>query len=159
MADEPVPGPLTSLITEANEGRLSLRMSPEGFAKIERECVYFQDHVIREIQQDVRDISRIGTWGFGDHAGSTLTSAPTMANRFRAKSMGHPSGDDFYTVLEEHWRAVEDIRQLHATIRDRFIAQDAEFAARFNAEVARLDQLANPSGQPGVTGPVPGDNK
>ncbi|MFD6162436.1 hypothetical protein ACFWF7_01540 [Nocardia sp. NPDC060256] len=158
MADEGAQSPLKSLIDEGRDGRLSVRMSAEDFAKLDRECTNFQE-VIREIQTDVMRISSISTWGFGDHPGSMLTSAPTMANRFRAKSNGHPGGDDFYTVLDEHWRAVEDIRQLHATIRDRFIAQDADFAARFKAEIARLDQLPDPNGQPGVTGPIPGDNK
>lgn len=157
MADEGAPGPLKGLIDEGRDGRLSVRMTPEDFAKLDRECGNFQE-VIRELQGDVRRISGITTWGFGDHPGSMLTSAPTMANRFRAKSHGHPGGDDFHTVLEEHWRAVEDIRQLHATIRDRFIAQDVDFAARFNAEIARLDQLPDRNGQPGVTGPIPGDN-
>ncbi|MFI6040292.1 hypothetical protein ACIA8C_01585 [Nocardia sp. NPDC051321] len=158
MADQPAPSPLASLITEAKDGRLAVRMDPEGFAKLDRECTDFQE-TIRKIQQSMRDIGRIGTWGFGDHPGSTLTSAPTMANRFRAKASDHPGGDDFKTVLEEHWRAVEDIRQLHAAIRDRYIAQDTEFAARFKAEIARLDQLPDRNGQPGVTGPIPGDNK
>lgn len=157
MADEGAQSPLKSLIDAGRDGQLSVRMTPEDFAKLDRECGNFME-VIRDIQADVKQISGTATWGFGDHPGSPLTSAPTMANRFRAKSDGHPGGDDFYTVLDEHWRAVEDIRQLHATIRDRFIAQDADFAARFKAEIARLDQLPDRNGQPGVTGPIPGDN-
>ncbi|MFI7003492.1 hypothetical protein [Nocardia sp. NPDC050175] len=158
MADEAPPSPLASLITQARDGAVSVRMEPEQFAKIEYECNAFKE-VIRDIQKDVQQVARIGTWGFGDQSGSKLTSAPTMANRFRAKSMGHPGGDDFNTVLDEHFRAVEDIRQLHATIRDRFLAQDAEWSARFNAEIARLNQFPDRNGQPGVTGPIPGDNK
>ncbi|MEU6832677.1 hypothetical protein ABZ894_28875 [Nocardia beijingensis] len=155
MADDVTPSPLLTLITEARDGRLLVRIDPEEFARVEFECNSFKE-TIREIQKDMEQVSRIGTWGFGDHPGTILTSAPTMATRFRAKAMGHPSGDDFHAVLEEHWLAVEDIRRLHATIRDRFIAQDQDFAARFQAETARLDQLSDPHGQPGITGPLPG---
>ncbi|MFE3546477.1 hypothetical protein ACFXK0_26235 [Nocardia sp. NPDC059177] len=136
MADTPL-GPL---ITEAKNGSLTVRMDPEEFAKIEYECAAFQA-TIKQIQTKIDDVSKLQTWGFGDHAGSQLTSATTMAERFRKKSKGQEDGNDFHTVLQEHWDAVEDIRLLHVAIRDRYIAEDESFAARFTAETERLDQL------------------
>ncbi|MEV0687195.1 hypothetical protein AB0I35_25330 [Nocardia sp. NPDC050378] len=131
--------PLASLISEAKSGNLTVRMDPESFARIEYECEAFKT-TIKNIQRSVGDLTNIQTWGFGDHEGSFLTSAPTMADRFRKIAKGSESGNDFHTVLQEHWTAVEDIRLLHVAIRERFVAEDESFAARFNAETARLDQ-------------------
>ncbi|PWV73760.1 hypothetical protein DFR69_107391 [Nocardia neocaledoniensis] len=117
-------------------GSLNLRMEPEEFARIDRECTEFQT-TIGQIQQSMTDISKIATWGFGDHANSGLSSARVMADRFRTKARG--GEDSFYDVLEEHYKIVEDIRVLHQVIRDRFMAEDEAWAARFNAEVAALD--------------------
>ncbi|MGW5573250.1 hypothetical protein ACWEVD_18810 [Nocardia thailandica] len=132
--------PLGPLITLAQNGELSVRMEPEEFAKIEYECQAFKT-TIRQIQEKIDGVSRLQTWGFGDHAGSNLSSATTIAERFRKKSSGQDDGNDFHTVLDEHWAAVEDIRLLHSTIRDRFVLVDTDFAARFAAEAARLDQV------------------
>ncbi|MFI9509251.1 hypothetical protein [Nocardia sp. NPDC052566] len=112
-------------------------MDPEEFAKIDYECEKFK-LVIQDIQQDMREISEIATWGIGDHTGSQLTSAPTMAKRFREKAMG--GSDDYHTVLEEHYKIVEDIRVLHEVMRDRYIATDADWAARFRAQLTSLQQ-------------------
>ncbi|MFD3596762.1 hypothetical protein ACFWU5_28950 [Nocardia sp. NPDC058640] len=132
--------PLTSLITEAKNGNLTVRMDPEEFAKIEYECQAFKTTIVA-IQANIDDVAKIQTWGFGDHGGSILTSAQTMADRFRKIANGSQGGNDFHTVLKEHWEAVEDIRLLHVAVRDRFIAEDEAFATRFNAETARLDQI------------------
>lgn len=129
--------PFTGLIEEARSGALNLRMEPEEFARLDRECTEFET-VIRQIQQTMTDISNINTWGFGDNSESGLTSARVMAHRFRTKARG---GDDsFYDVLEEHYVIVEDIRTLHQLIRERFTAADEEWATRFNAEAAALGQ-------------------
>ncbi|MGW0248005.1 hypothetical protein ACWDYH_15365 [Nocardia goodfellowii] len=144
--------PLAKLIAEGRDGQLTVRMDPEEFAKVDRECTTFQT-VIRDLQTAMNEISGISTWGFGDHQGSNLTSAQVIASRFRAKSQG--GENNFNSILEEHWLVVEDIRLLHAAIRDRFMAEDESFAARFHAEVENLERLSDPSGQPGVTGPIP----
>ncbi|MFB7876217.1 hypothetical protein ACFC06_13250 [Nocardia sp. NPDC056064] len=138
MAGETSGGsPFATLIEQARSGGLTLRMEPEEFARLDHECTEFET-VIREIQQTMTDISNINTWGFGDNAESGLTSARVMADRFRKKARG---GDDsFYDVLEEHYVIVEDIRTLHQLIRDRFMAADEEWAARFNAEASALAQ-------------------
>ncbi|MFD3596641.1 hypothetical protein ACFWU5_28315 [Nocardia sp. NPDC058640] len=129
----------SGLIEQARAGALTLRMEPEEFARLDRECTEFQT-VIGQIQQTMTDISNINTWGFGDNAESGLTSARVMANRFRNKARG--SDDSFYDVLEEHYIIVEDIRILHQLIRDRFMAADEEWASRFNAEATGLAQAA-----------------
>ncbi|WP_120043139.1 hypothetical protein [Nocardia panacis] len=130
------------LIAEAKTGALTLRMSPEDFARIDHECVLFVKEVIRDVQNDMIEISKIEKWGFGDHPDSMLTSAPTMARRFREKAMGQPDGNDFYTILSAHKRTVDSIRQLFAAMRDRYIAHDEDFATRFKAESERLGNPA-----------------
>lgn len=130
------PSTFSGLIEQAQVGALKLRMEPEEFARIDHECTEFQS-VIRSIQTEMTFVSQIQTWGFGDHANSGLSSARVMADRFRTKARG--GEDSFYDVLEEHYKIVEDIRVLHQVIRDRFMAEDEAWAARFNAEVAALD--------------------
>ncbi|MEV0332080.1 hypothetical protein [Nocardia sp. NPDC050717] len=136
MAGENDQSAFSGLIEQARGGSLNLRMEPEEFARIERECTEFQT-AIGQIQQVMTDISKIETWGFGDHANSGLSSARVMADRFRSKARG--GEDSFFDVLEEHYAIVEDIRVLHQVIRDRFMAEDEAWAARFQAEVAALD--------------------
>ncbi|RJO76632.1 hypothetical protein D5S18_10165 [Nocardia panacis] len=141
MADQEKPGQLAGLIAEAAEGRLNLRMSPEEFARIDRECAHFVDHVIADVQSEMKYVAGINLWGFGDHPDSLLTSAPAMAERFRKKAMGQEDGNSFATVLTENAHAVEEIRQLFAAMRDRYIEQDRHFADRFHTEAARIDKL------------------
>ncbi|GEM29745.1 hypothetical protein NN3_07520 [Nocardia neocaledoniensis NBRC 108232] len=136
MAGDDGQSVFSGMIEQARVGSLNLRMEPEEFARIDRECTEFQT-TIGQIQQSMTDISKIATWGFGDHANSGLSSARVMADRFRTKARG--GEDSFYDVLEEHYKIVEDIRVLHQVIRDRFMAEDEAWAARFNAEVAALD--------------------
>lgn len=135
MVEPPPKTPLAHLITDARSGALGVRMDPEDFARVECECRAFQE-VIREIQTSVDEVSQVETWGIGDHPGSRLTSAPVLAARFRTKSRGTPGS--FYEVLDEHWQVVEDIRALHAAVRDRLVQADDEFAARLRAELTRL---------------------
>ncbi|MGW5320063.1 hypothetical protein [Nocardia thailandica] len=137
MAEGAASSPFGGFIAEAQAGSLSLRMEPEDFARIDHECQAFQQ-VIRTIQTTTTEISQIKTWGFGDHSGTNLTSAPIMAARFREKSRG--SDNSFHAVLELHYARVEEIRQLHEVIRQRFVAADEEWAARYNAEIAALEQ-------------------
>ncbi|MFI6172975.1 hypothetical protein ACIBCN_39785 [Nocardia sp. NPDC051052] len=137
MADDPKPTPLANLITEAREGRLTVRMKPEEFAKIDHECTHFKE-VIRAVQQDMTAISQVQTWGFGDHPGSGLMGAPSLAKQFRDKAQGGP--DSHYEVLEEHLGVVEDIRQLHEAVRNRLMEHDDEWAARFRTALASLEQ-------------------
>jgi hypothetical protein len=138
MADDAQPSPLANLITEAREGRLKVRMEPEEFARIDHECENFKELIIRDIQRTMTSISQIETWGIGDHTSSQLTSAPIMAKRFREKAQG--GSDSFYDVLEQHYRIVEDIRLLHEEIRNRFMEQDEQWAARFQAELTSLER-------------------
>ncbi|MFC9897988.1 hypothetical protein ACFVMC_30215 [Nocardia sp. NPDC127579] len=140
MAEDSEPGLGTDVLGAASAGKLRVWMDPEQFARIEYECNSFK-RVIEEISAEMRSISEIAVWGFGDDS-YDLTSAPVMAARFRGKAAGHETGDDFVSVLAEHLSVVEEIRTLHALARERYLAQDAELAARFRAELARLDQLS-----------------
>ncbi|MBF6481088.1 hypothetical protein IU408_23495, partial [Nocardia cyriacigeorgica] len=59
-----------------------------------------------------------------------------------------------YSILEEHYKIVDEIQQLHKAIAQRYIDTDETFAARYNQLVAELPPpgpIAPTRTQPGVT--------
>ncbi|MFE6924861.1 hypothetical protein ACFVAV_27815 [Nocardia sp. NPDC057663] len=140
--------PLQDLLTEAQDGRLSVsfggsvRLDAEEFVYIERECQSFKD-LIRELQRTASDISKREVWGLGE-AVAELTSAKTMVNRFRQKGQG--SDNSVHAVLEQHYQIVDDLQVLHRTIAQRFQASDAEFASRYTELMAETPQPGTPGG-------------
>ncbi|TQM28899.1 hypothetical protein [Nocardia bhagyanarayanae] len=147
--------PIANLITDAREGRLGLRMEPEDFVYIDRDCERFK-LAIRAMQHEAQAISEIdkAQWGIGaDNA--ILTSAQTLVDRFRTKGKG--SDNSIHAILEDHFRIVEDIQTLHREIRQRYVDADADFAARVNKILARLPEQLTPidpaQSKPGVGQP------
>ncbi|RBO86877.1 hypothetical protein [Nocardia puris] len=153
MSDNDTPSPLANLITEAREGRLGLRIEPEDFVYIDRDCTRFLE-LIENMQREAEDIANIeaSQWGIGADV-PMLTSAQTLVSRFKEKAKG--SDNSVYAVLDEHYKIVQDIQTLHNVIKDRYIAADAEFAQRVNALLERLPEHPTPiravPSQPGVT--------
>ncbi|WP_225725504.1 MULTISPECIES: hypothetical protein [unclassified Nocardia] len=156
-------GPLANLVTEAKEGRLGLRIEPEDFVYIDRDCQRFMD-LIQAMQRDARAISEIetGKWGLGE-SNSRLTSAQTLVGRFREKAKG--SDNSVHAILEQHYQVVQDLQTLHREIRDRYMAADSAFAARVKDLLSRLPQQPTPidpakyvsgKGQPEAVAPLPG---
>ncbi|MET7772924.1 hypothetical protein [Nocardia sp. NPDC005366] len=140
--DNSVPSKLPNLITEAREGRLGLRIEPEEFVYIDRDCQRFMD-LIQRMQRAARDISDIDNaqWGIGADQG-ILTSARTLVGRFRQKAKG--DGNSVHAVLEEHYKVVQDIQTLHREIRQRYEQEDSDFAARVNELLAQLPENPTP---------------
>ncbi|WP_405165578.1 hypothetical protein OG203_11045 [Nocardia sp. NBC_01499] len=137
--EEKPPRPLANLVSEAREGRLKVRMDPEQFVYVDRDCEFFKDR-IRDIQQTMTDIAQQDTWGLGEHyqgnGGKDLVSGKTMVKRYREKARGSQNG--VYEVMESHYQVVEDIQDMFRAIRDRYSQQDAEWGARYRELEATL---------------------
>ncbi|MFQ6394363.1 hypothetical protein ACLMAJ_12980 [Nocardia sp. KC 131] len=142
MSDDKAPAsPLTNFIGAAREGRLLVRMDPEQFVYLDRDCQFFKDQ-IRLIQTDMDAISKQESWGLGEHYvgknGKDLISGKTMVKRYREKAKGSNNG--VYEVMESHYKIVEDFQSLFRTIRERLCAQDATWAATYRDKEANLPQ-------------------
>ncbi|WP_327100821.1 hypothetical protein OIE68_19730 [Nocardia vinacea] len=144
MADDTTSAsPLTNLITEAREGRLTIRMDLEKFVYIDRDCEYFKD-VILKIQRTMTETSQQDKWGLGEgfptQGDRDLISAKTMVTRWREKSRG--SENSVYAVMESHYKVIEDFQTLFRTVRERITGVDTEQAAKYQDLVANLPQQA-----------------
>ncbi|MFR9751091.1 hypothetical protein ACL02S_08645 [Nocardia sp. 004] len=136
--------PLQDLLTEAQEGRLSVRFGGTGpdtvrvdveeFVAIERDCESFKN-LIRELQRVADEIADREVWGLGENT-EELTSAQTLVRRFREKARG--SDNSVHAVLEQHYRIVDDLQQLHRLIAQRYQETDAEFASRYGELMAAV---------------------
>lgn len=155
--DTPPRSPLANLITEAREGRLGLRIEPEEFVYIDRDCQRFKD-LIRFMQREAEAISNIeaAQWGIGAD-NPKLTSAQVLVQRFREKGKG--SENSVYAILENHYRIIEDIQTLHREIMQRYMQYDDDFADRVHSILARLPEQPTPIDptqcQPGTGQPEP----
>ncbi|MGI5221198.1 hypothetical protein [Nocardia sp. CA-290969] len=155
MTEENPPArPLTNLITEAQEGRMSVRLTPEEFVNINRDCESFK-LLIRDMQETAKRIAETPAkdWGLGaDNA--LLTSAQTLVNRFKEKGKNAPDKNDVYSILDENYKIIEDIQTVHKIILDRYMEADTAFADAVRQYEGSLGAPAPIEGkprQPGVT--------
>ncbi|MEV4129700.1 hypothetical protein [Nocardia sp. NPDC049707] len=142
--DNAVPRPLANLMTEAKEGRLRVRMEPEEFVYLDRDCEFFKDQ-IQQIQLIMDKISRQDRWGLGEDYqtkdGKRLVSGETMVSRFRKKARSSDNNDNsVYAVMESHYNIVEDIQNMFRAIREQFSQADSAWAARYTDLEANLPQ-------------------
>ncbi|MEV5839498.1 hypothetical protein [Nocardia sp. NPDC052112] len=141
--DKATSSPLTNLITEAREGRLTIRMDLEKFVYVDRDCEYFKDQ-IRKIQTKMTEVSQLQKWGLGDtfapQGDRDLISAKTMVKRWREKSRGSQNG--VYEVMESHYKVIEDFQTLFRTVRERITGVDTEQATKYQDLEANLPQQA-----------------
>ena len=141
--DKTTASPLANLITEAREGRLTVRMDLEKFVYIDRDCEYFKDE-IRKIQTTMTRISKQDKWGLGEkfekQGDRDLVSAKTMVQRWREKSDG--SANSVFAVMESHYKVIEDFQTLFRTVRERITSADTDQAARYTDLEANLPQQA-----------------
>ncbi|MBF6086448.1 hypothetical protein IU438_04980 [Nocardia cyriacigeorgica] len=153
--NDTAPQTLAGLITEAAEGRLTVQMNgdiqvnAEEFVYIDRDCDAFKTH-IRDLQEIARSISDQEVWGLGEDK-DPLSSASILVSRFREKAKG--SANSVHAILEEHYKIVDEIQQLHKAIAQRYIDTDETFAARYNQLTAELPPpgpIAPTRIQPGV---------
>ncbi|MFQ6397683.1 hypothetical protein ACLMAJ_30095 [Nocardia sp. KC 131] len=135
--------PLANLISDAREGRLSVRMDLEKFVYIDRDCDYFKDQ-IRQIQRTMTQVSRQEKWGLGEgylaQGDRDLFSAKTMVHRWREKSQG--SENSVYAVMESHHKVIEDFQTLFRTVRERITSVDTDQAAKYQDLEANLPKQA-----------------
>ncbi|WP_433758782.1 hypothetical protein [Nocardia sp. CA-135398] len=142
MADDTTTAsPLANLITEAREGRLTIRMDLEKFVYIDRDCEYVKD-VILKIQRTMTEVSQQDKWGLGEgfptQGDRDLISAKTMVKRWREKSRG--SENSVYAVMESHYKIIEDFQTLFRTVRERLTGVDTEQATKYQDLEANLPQ-------------------
>lgn len=163
MADDSKPtqsGPLASLITQAQNGNLSVNFSPDvvvnadEFVYIERDCKAFKEE-IRALQRIAQAISQLPNWGLGESTDG-LTSAKTLISRFRSKAksagLSTDSDDNIFDILDTHYKIIDDLETLHHTIAQQFCQQDEKFAAEYKRLNANLESSPiGPNMQPGTS--------
>ncbi|MGI5216992.1 hypothetical protein [Nocardia sp. CA-290969] len=138
MSEEPAPRPMANLLNAANEGQVSVQMTPEEFIYLDRDCETFK-LAIRDIQRKAEQISQQDHWGLGE-ANDSLISARAMVGRYKVKAKGAPDGNAVWEIMEQHYLIVEDIQNVYRTIRDRIIEADSEWAAAYSSVSASLPE-------------------
>ncbi len=81
------------------------------------------------------DIADRDKWDLGED-NPDLPSAATMVGRFRSKAKESEDSNDVFAILEQHYRIVEDIQELHRVIAQRYMETDETFAGRYNELMA-----------------------
>ncbi|WP_406280402.1 hypothetical protein OH799_14145 [Nocardia sp. NBC_00881] len=132
MGDDKAPParPMANVINAVRDGQVNIEMTPEDFIYIDRDCEYFKDS-IRQIQRSMDIVSQQEHWGLGESNGD-MVSASTLVGRFKKKARGAEDGNSVYQIMEDHFRIVEDIQEVHRIVRDRIMQVDSSFAAEFN---------------------------
>ncbi|MFE9580196.1 hypothetical protein ACFYO1_27685 [Nocardia sp. NPDC006044] len=131
MGDDTTPRPMANLLSAVREGQATVEMKPEDFVYIDRDCEYFK-RLIRRIQGIAEQVSRQDSWGLGETT-AKMVSGQTVVGRFKqkAKQVGDGNSNDVYTILEQHYKIVEDLQEVHKSARDRMMQADSNFAAEF----------------------------
>ncbi|MEV4238728.1 hypothetical protein ACIBJI_21550 [Nocardia sp. NPDC050408] len=162
-------GPLASAIKDAQDGKLTVsfsdkvRVNADEFVYIERDCEAFKEE-IRRLQRIAERISNRKNWGLGESTDGMI-SAATLVARFRGKAKivnpATDSNNNVYDMLEQHYQIVDDIQTLHRTIAQKYVEQDQEFAAEYNALMANKEaSQIGTLNQPGViSAPAVGASK
>ena len=159
-AQQERPGPLASLIQQAQDGNLTVSFSQDvvvnadEFAYIERDCQAFKDEIQR-LQLIANRISNREKWGLGEENGN-LTLAKSLVQWYRDKAGSEASGDAancVWSVLEQHYRIVDDIQTLHHQIAQMYVQTDEAFAAEYNRLTA--DMPSSPIGKEILPGSTP----
>ncbi|WP_280406412.1 hypothetical protein [Nocardia brasiliensis] len=120
---------MANILTEAREGRLAIELKAEDFVYIDRDCDYFKD-TIRNIQKTMTSVAREDSWGLGEKH-DQMVSARTLVQRFQKKAEGADDGNSVYAVMDQHYKIVEDIQEVHRVVRERMMQADSEFAQEF----------------------------
>ncbi len=175
MADDSKPapsGPLASLITEAQNGNLSVswgngvkqdfRLNADEFAYILRDCQAMKLE-IRRLQTIAQSIADRQDWGLGE-SNPRLPSATTVVSRLRSKAadanLPTDSPDNLHAIYEQHYQIIDDLETLHRTIAQQFSQHDADFAAEFSRINASIEPSPiGPNTPAGVTSIAVGQSK
>ncbi|WP_245676059.1 hypothetical protein [Nocardia niwae] len=132
MGDDNAPPsrPMANILNAAQGGQLGIQMSAEDFIYIDRDCEYFKIS-IRKIQASMDLVSAQDHWGLGEGNGD-MVSAKTLVDRFKQKAKGADDRNSVHQIMEDHYRIVEDIQEVHRLARDLIMQADSDFAEAFN---------------------------
>ncbi|MFC8527540.1 hypothetical protein [Nocardia sp. NPDC057227] len=130
--------PLSNTLSAAQDGHMSIAMSAEDFIHVERDCEHFKA-AIQDIQAIADQIARQPHWGLGEN-NDPMISARTVVDRFKAKANEAGDGNSVYEIMEQHYKIVEDIQEVHRIVRQRMMDTDAEFAAEFQRLSTELEE-------------------
>ncbi|MFG3614899.1 hypothetical protein [Nocardia sp. NPDC047654] len=147
MGDDQPTRPMANLVTAAREGNVAVQMTAEDFVYIDRDCDYFK-RTIRRIQMMMDEVSRQPSWGLGE-TDQKLVSGSTLVDRFKDKARGAADNNSVYAILDDHYRIVEDIQEVHRIARDRMMQADSNFAAEFerlNTTLPERPPVQRPAG-------------
>ncbi|MGY4102830.1 hypothetical protein ACW2Q0_25210 [Nocardia sp. R16R-3T] len=139
MGDD-TPRPMANILTAAKEGELAIEMRPEDFIYIDRDCQYFKE-AIRNVQKTMKEVAEQTHWGLGE-SNDRLVSARTLVDRFKKKAKGAEDGNSVWEIMEQHYKIVEDIQEVHRIIRERMMQADSDFAAKFTSLESTLPERA-----------------
>ncbi len=134
--DAQTPRPFANMLSEASAGNITLRMDLDQFVYIDRDCDTFIG-LIEQVMTLADDVSRVPTWGLGEHtvsdAGKKLTSGEAVVQRFKTKSRGsNDNGDNsVYAQMVAHKLAIQDIQETYRRIRKQITDHDSEQAAKY----------------------------
>lgn len=142
MSEEPVTRPMQNLLTAVDSGAATVAMSPEDFVYIDRDCEAFKA-VIVSIQNIMTVVGQVDDWGLGNK-NADMISAQKVVDRFKSKANGALDGNSVYAVMEQHYKIVEDIQEVHRIARQRMMDADAGFAAEFTRLSAELPEKPSP---------------
>ncbi|WP_232541472.1 hypothetical protein [Nocardia bovistercoris] len=117
------------MLDAANNGQLSIKLTPEDFVYLDRDCEFFK-RAIRRIQQIATEVSQQDHWGLGE-ANDDMVSGRALVGRFKVKARDAPDGNDVFAIMEQHYSIIEDIQAVHRMVRDRMMQADSAFAAEF----------------------------
>ncbi|WP_328398099.1 hypothetical protein [Nocardia sp. NBC_00416] len=131
MSDDPAPRPMTNMLNAANEGQISVSMTPEDFIYLDRDCDHFKK-TIQQIQRLAEAVATQSHWGLGE-ANDELVSARAMVGRYKVKAQGAPDGNGVWEIMEQHYQIVEDIQNVYRTMRDQMMQADSDWAATFTS--------------------------
>ncbi|MFF3226348.1 hypothetical protein ACFYV7_26365 [Nocardia suismassiliense] len=131
MGDDttPTPRPMANLLSAVRDGQATVEMKPEDFVYIDRDCEYFK-RLIRRVQGIAEQISRQDSWGLGETT-KNMVSGQTVVDRFKQKAKQAAGGNDVHTIMEQHYKIVEDLQEVHKLARERMMQADSNFASEF----------------------------
>ncbi|MEV0338733.1 hypothetical protein AB0H49_06865 [Nocardia sp. NPDC050713] len=127
---EATPRPMANMLNAARDGYLSIALKPEDFVYIDRDCELFKESIL-EIRRIMNEVARQDRWGLGE-GNKEMVSASTVVSRFRSKASGAEDGNSVVKIMDEHYRIIEDIQEVHRLVRERMMQTDSWFADQFN---------------------------
>jgi len=126
----------TNLVTAAQNGQITIEMSPEGFDKIDKVLGNFMDG-IDELRRVVDELAAFDDYGLGDK-GPGATSAPALVAKLKGKVQGGP--DSALDTLKAYSEAANQLRLMFQASRRQYVGTDNQAAANLFAALDKPEQ-------------------